>query len=54
MKPRQGPIDCRDCCVWLMLDLKLVDFSWVHETNTGNILFLHLTFFQATKKEIQI
>jgi hypothetical protein len=29
MKLRQGSIDCRDCCIWLMLDLKLVDFSWV-------------------------
>jgi hypothetical protein len=50
MKLRQGPIDCRDCCVWLVLDLKLVDFLWVHETNTGNILFFASLDFAGYQK----
>jgi hypothetical protein len=37
MKLRQGPIDYRDCCVWLILDLGLVNFCWVHETNSAGI-----------------
>jgi hypothetical protein len=55
MKLRQGPIDYRDCYVRLMLDLKLVNFCWVHETNSVSItLFLHLLFLQATKNEYEV
>jgi hypothetical protein len=53
MKLRQGPIDCVDCSFWLLLDLVLVNFCWVHETNSFISLPSHLIKFQATENERQ-
>jgi hypothetical protein len=44
VKLKQGHIDCRDCFVWLLLDLVMVNNCWVHETSSVDItLSSHLS-----------
>jgi hypothetical protein len=50
----QGPIDCLDCSLWLLLDLMLVNPRWVHETNFVITLLSHLSELQAKKMEEKV
>jgi hypothetical protein len=54
MQLRQGPIDCLDCSLWLLLDLMLVNPRWVHETNFVITLLSHLSELQAKKMEEKV
>jgi hypothetical protein len=50
MKLRQGPIDCHDCCVWLLPGLVLVNFCWVYEINSVALLFLRISLVACYQK----